>query len=99
LALSLWILLIGAQQGAFVHELVHFATGERGAVHGDARAGADVVCEQCPAFSQVVTPAFSHSFCMPPLIRAAVDRGVEPRIEPITAQVPRPRSRGPPFTV
>jgi hypothetical protein len=96
LALGLWILLICAQQGAFVHELVHFSTGEGSVVHGDARA--DAVCGQCPAFSQVVTPAFSHSFCVPPLVRTAAERGVESRFEPITAQVPRPRSRGPPLT-
>jgi hypothetical protein len=98
-ALGLWILLIGAQQGAFAHELMHLSTGERAGVHGDARAVSDAVCGQCPGFSQVVTPALSHSLFVPPWRRAPAERGAAPPFEPITAQVPKPRSRGPPATV
>jgi hypothetical protein len=94
-ALALWILLLAAQQGAFVHQLVHLSTSDR-AVHSDARAVGEGVCGQCPAFSQVVTPAFGHSLCVPPLVRAVAERSIEPRFEPITAELSSPRNRGPP---
>jgi hypothetical protein len=50
----------------------------------------------CPEFAQVVTPAFSHSFHIPLLVRFALESVPEPRFAAVDAAVPRPRSRGPP---
>jgi hypothetical protein len=95
-ALWLLLLLITAQQGAVVHEISHLS-----AAHGvDLRAGsngaADSTCALCPAFAQVVTPAFSHSFALPALARAALERSVELPTSAADASIPTPRSRGPP---
>ncbi len=94
--LSLLLLLIAAQQGALVHELGHVS----GAIDGDLRVqsnpAADMACALCPAFAQVVTPAFSHSFHIPLLARRALEPVSEPRYRAIDTAVPRPRSRGPP---
>ncbi|MEP6548447.1 MAG: hypothetical protein ABJD53_13390 [Gammaproteobacteria bacterium] len=93
--LSLLLLLITAQHGAVVHELGHL-TGA-GATTSSAVAGVtDTTCAQCPAFAQVNTPAFSHSFHVPLLVRAALTLGAEPHYAVIDAAVPSPRSRGPP---
>src|ERR1700734_1356631 len=95
-ALSLLLLLIAAQQGALVHELGHIS----GAIDGDLRVqsdpAADTACALCPAFAQVVTPAFSHSLHVPLLARCAPQPASEPQSRAIDAAVPRPRSRGPP---
>jgi hypothetical protein len=94
--IGLLLLLMVAQQGAVVHELSHVL----GANHVDLRVqsdeAADKTCALCPAFAQVVTPAFSHSFHIPLLVRFALDPVSEPRYAAIDAAVPRPRSRGPP---
>jgi hypothetical protein len=95
-ALCLMLLLIAAQQGAVVHELSHVSgahTMELGLDSGDI---ADTTCALCPAFAQVVTPAFSHTFHIPLLARAQAERNSEPEIEAVDTAVPRPRSRGPP---
>jgi hypothetical protein len=94
--LGLLLLLMVAQQGAVVHELSHVS----GANHVDLRAqsdgAADKTCALCPAFAQVVTPAFSHSFHIPLLVRFSLEPVSEPQYAAIDAAVPRPRSRGPP---
>jgi hypothetical protein len=93
--LGLLLLLISAQQGAVVHELGH-VTGDYGP-HAKAVAGVtDTTCAQCPAFAQVNTPAFSHSFNIPLLVRTALTRSAEPLYAVLDAAVPSPRSRGPP---
>ncbi len=94
--LSLLAVLIVAQQGAVVHELSHVFR----ASHSEGKAAtagfADTTCAQCPAFAQVVTPAFSHSFHVPLLVRITAERVTELEIAAIDAAVPHPRSRGPP---
>lgn len=102
-ALCLWLLLITAQQGAVVHELNHFFGADGIELHVDAggasdRTGdaAERTCAQCPVFAQVASPAFSHAFHVPPLVRADAQRFAEPRCAAIVAAVPTPRSRGPP---
>src|SRR5580700_10318555 len=94
--LALLLLLLVAQQGAVVHELSHVT----GANHVDLRVQPDGVavttCALCPAFAQVVTPTFSHSFHIPLLVRFALEPVSEPRYTAIDVAVPRPRSRGPP---
>jgi hypothetical protein len=95
-ALALLLLLMVAQQGAVVHELSHVS----GTNHVDLRVqsdgAADETCALCPAFAQVVTPAFSHSFHIPLLVRLTLEPVPQPRYAAIDAAVPRPRSRGPP---
>jgi hypothetical protein len=99
-SLGLLLLLLIAQQGAVVHELGHLAEISSNEAHaGAALAGAalaDTACALCPAFAQVVTPAFSHSFHIPVLLRAALDRGTDPLYVAVDGAVPTPRSRGPP---
>ena len=94
-SLGLLLLLLVAQQGAVVHEVGHLA--EISSNEAQVNAGlADATCALCPAFAQVVTPAFSHSFHIPVLLRATLDRGADPLYVAVDAAVPTPRSRGPP---
>ena len=93
--LSLLLLLMAAQQGAVVHELSH-VSGILGPDLHLAGGGADTPCALCPAFAQVSTPAFSHSFHIPVLVRIALERSTKPLSAVIDTAVPRPRSRGPP---
>ena len=73
-ALSLLLLLIAAQQGALVHELGHVSGALDGGLRMQSDPAADTACALCPAFAQVVTPAFSHSFQAPLLVRQFLDR-------------------------
>jgi hypothetical protein len=105
-SLGLFLLLLIAQQGAVVHEIGHLTevsssggVGSGGLSSGEAHSSAglaDATCALCPAFAQVVTPAFSHSFHIPVLLRAALERSTDPRYIAVEAAVPTPRSRGPP---
>jgi len=94
--LALLLLLMGAQQAAVVHELSHVSGWSSEAPRVEAGTAADTSCALCPVFAQVITPAFSHSFHIPPLGRASPEQSSEPRHSAIDATVPRPRSRGPP---
>jgi hypothetical protein len=94
--LGLLLLLMAAQQGAVVHELSHVPGALSSELRVQSDGAADTTCALCPAFAQVVTPAFSHSFHIPLLVRFALDAISEPRYVAIDAAVPRPRSRGPP---
>jgi len=95
LVLALMLALISAQQGAVVHELSHLSGTDRVQVR-DAGAAAETPCALCPAFAQVVTPAFSHSLQIPRLVAAESQFVAEPQFIVVDASVPRPRSRGPP---
>ena len=95
-SLGLLLLLMVAQQGAVVHELSHVSGANNGELRVQSNGGADTACAQCPAFAQVITPAFSHSFHIPLLVRFALELISEPRYLAIDVAVPRPRSRGPP---
>ena len=94
-SLCLMLLLIAAQQGAVVHELSHFS-GVQSIELRDSGGTADSLCALCPAFAQVVTPAFSHTFHIPLLVRATAQRISQPQIEAADTAIPTPRSRGPP---
>jgi hypothetical protein len=93
--LSLLLLLVTAQQGAVVHDLAHVSASSGSAVKVVSAVG-DTTCALCPAFAQVNTPAFSHSFDLPLLVRTALNISAEPLYAVIDAAVPSPRSRGPP---
>ena|ERR1700728_592427 len=95
-SLGLMLLLLLAQQGAVEHELGHFSAFNAAASQAEASAATDAPCALCPAFAQVVTPPFSHSFHVPLLVRFALELISERRYRAIDAAVPRPRSRGPP---
>lgn len=95
-SLGLLLLLLVAQQGAVVHELSHLTGAHHVELQAQADGAADRTCALCPAFAQVITPAFSHSFHIPVLVRLALEPVSEPRHAAIDAAVPRPRSRGPP---
>lgn len=95
-AIGLLLLLMVAQQGAVVHELSHVSGANQPELRVQSGGVADGTCALCPAFAQVVTPAFSHSFHIPLLVRFALERISEPRYAAIDAAVPLPRSRGPP---
>jgi hypothetical protein len=91
------LLLVMAQQGAVVHELSHFSGLGSARLHVHSSGGvAENTCSECPAFAQVVTPAFSHSIQVPPLGRAEAERSPEPLYARHTALGFTPRSRGPP---
>jgi hypothetical protein len=92
----LLLLLITAQQGAVVHELSHLGHVHAAELRTDLGGVEDAACALCPAYAQVVTPAFSHTFHIPRLIRTSSEVSVEPRHVAIDAAVPTPRSRGPP---
>jgi hypothetical protein len=94
-ALGLFLLLLLAQQGAVEHELGHFSTFKVAGINaGPSETGAP--CALCPAFAQVVTPAFSHTFHIS--LRAVFAlRLIAERPNPaIDTRGPQPRSRGPP---
>ena len=99
-ALSLFLLLLTAQQGAVVHEISHLSDADRVPnqlqSRVDAHGNADTNCALCPAFAQAASPAFSHSFQIPLLVRMESQLTPEPRFADIDAAVPPPRSRGPP---
>lgn len=93
--LSLLLLLIAAQQGAVVHQLSHVG-GVDNTYFKAASGSADSRCALCPAFAQVNSPAFSHSFDIPLLVRLTLELSAEPLYAVIGTSAPRPRSRGPP---
>ncbi len=95
-AFGLLILLLLVQQGAVEHELSHLSTFKVAGIDAGLSSTTQEPCALCPAFAQVVTPAFSHSFHIPLLVRFTLEPVSEPRYAAIDAAVPRPRSRGPP---
>ena len=95
-ALTLVLLMIAAQQGAVIHELSHVTANHSAALSIDSGGISDGACALCPAFAQAASPAFSHSFHIPLLVRTEAERSSEPQIGVVDAAVPTPRSRGPP---
>jgi hypothetical protein len=90
------LLLVLAQHGAVLHELSHFGHGSDGvSLHQDPGLSEGASCPTCQAFSQVANPAGSYSFEL-----GLVPRSLNPTSEPAYAiagaDVPSPRSRGPP---
>jgi hypothetical protein len=93
--LGLLLLLITAQQGAVVHELSHLSGASGIEINADSGA-ANSTCALCPAYAQASSPAFSHSFTVPQLVRASFLGGARLFIEVIEAAVPTASARGPP---
>ena len=86
--LGIWLLLLLAQQGAVVHELSHVSSANNAELLAQSGGTADTTCALCPAFAQVVAPAFSHPFISPLLVRFALEPVSEPRYAAIDAAVP-----------
>jgi len=94
--IGLWLILIVTQHGAVVHELGDAARVTLAGLQIDGADRAGAPCALCPSFAQVVTPAFSYAFHVPPLARAAIPRDREPLFAAVVASIPAARSRGPP---
>jgi hypothetical protein len=95
--LGLTLFLISGQQGAVAHELGHFAGAHTSAWSDAPGESLDPACALCPSFAQAAGAAFGHSFVLPLLGRACIERGVEAHIGAAAAAAPAPRSRDPPF--
>jgi hypothetical protein len=95
-ALGLLLLLLLAQQGAVEHELSHFSTFEVAGINAGSGDSSQAPCALCPAFAQVVTPAFSHSIHIPLRAVFVLQLIAERQDSAIDARDPQPRSRGPP---
>ncbi|HMK85125.1 MAG TPA: hypothetical protein VK437_04115 [Steroidobacteraceae bacterium] len=94
-ALALVLLLL-TQQGAVVHEIGHLSTIHAAELRLDTGEASEGSCALCPAFAQVATPAFSHSFLVPSLARTQPARAAELSLGVLSSAVLTPRSRGPP---
>jgi hypothetical protein len=98
LAWVLSLLLVFAQQGAVLHELGHLSHGDRD--DAPALRTADVqiidgVCSTCAAFAQVTNPASGAASTF--VASAAVYLETPaPLYAIVAAELPTPRSRGPP---
>jgi hypothetical protein len=91
------LLLVFAQHGAVLHELGHLGHADRGsgpALRGDVQL-LDASCATCEAFAQVANPASGAAGTL-----AASAPAYLPTPDPLcaiaAADVPTPRSRGPP---
>lgn len=95
--LGLTLLLISGQQGAVVHELGHFAGAHTPGLSRVTGNSLEPACALCPSFAQAATPAITHSFVLPLVLRASFEGRDETPIVAVTVAVAAPRSRGPPF--
>ena len=99
LILLLPLLMLLAQQGAWLHQLGHaaYSAGAHAQVLAQQPSEADEggPCPTCQSFGQI---SFSASANAPQLAFLAPGYlpGTEPRIAVIAATQPTPRSRGPP---
>jgi hypothetical protein len=92
------LLLVLAQHGAVLHELGHL--GHASAPHGlSLQRGGQLLdngpCMTCEAFAQVATPA-AGKVASPVTAAAALIPTPAPGYAIVAADVPSPRSRGPP---
>ena len=89
------ILMLLAQQGAYLHELSHYQPASEQGHGGDRKHAADKVCDTCLAYSHVADVASFSSFHAPLLalghiLIGAVTWSARPGAAPCA------RSRGPP---
>lgn len=94
--MALWLLLLAAQQGAVVHELSHLRPVQAAELASGAQSFGETTCPACLAYAQAASPAFSHAFNTPLLAVAKSELIPGPRFSATDAEVPQPRSRGPP---
>jgi hypothetical protein len=91
------LLLVLAQHGALLHELGHLshASVPAGVSLQPGNALLDGPCLTCEAFAQVANPAAGEA-AGPAVGPAALIPAPAPGYEIVGADVPSPRSRGPP---
>ena len=92
------LLLLLAQHGAVLHELSHLSHGT--STHGGMLDQRDQLpdngsCPTCQAFSQVANPATASTLVLA-LCATAFIPAPEPSYAIVGAEIPTPRSRGPP---
>jgi hypothetical protein len=96
ISLGLALLLLTAQLGAILHEVSHICrvgTNVEAQAHGDTVL--EKTCELCFAFSQVSNPA-GNTVCVAQFEPSSCAAGSIPPSAATPADVPTPRSRGPP---
>ena len=96
ISLGLALLLLTAQLGAVLHEVSHICrvgTNVQAQVHGDTAL--EKTCDLCFAFSQVANPADS-TVAVGLFEPSACAAGTLVACAATPADVPTPRSRGPP---
>lgn len=92
------LLLVLVQHGAVLHELGHLGQGERSsgpALHTDLHAVGTAVCPTCEAYAQIANPVGTTAHAVA-VVPATVLRTPDPGYAIWGADVPTPRSRGPP---
>ena len=98
LALLLSFLLVFVQHGAVLHELGHLGHGDSAgatAQPADPHAPNSAFCPTCEGFAQIANPAAAavHAVAVCP---SGCLRTPAPRYAILAADIPTPRSRGPP---
>ena len=96
ISLGLALLLLTAQLGAVLHEVSHICrvgTNVQAQAHGDTAL--EKTCELCFAFSQVANPA-GNTVCAQQFEPSSCAAGSPSPSAATPADVPTPRSRGPP---
>lgn len=97
-ALAFPLLLLLAEQGAWLHELSHTYYSGR-ALQAQVSRNDGLVdnsqCLTCQAFAQVASPV-SSSASSPTILPATFLRSPDPAYHIVGADAPTPRSRGPP---
>ncbi len=93
--IALLLLLVTAQQGALVHELSHLSRPGSAGARTETSVAAERACALCASYAQIGNAA-SPAVHVPAIVRARPELNAEPYLALIAAEVPRPRSRGPP---
>jgi len=92
------LLLVLVQHGAVLHELGHLGQGQHTsgpALHTDLQAAGTAVCPTCEAYAQIANPVGTSAHAVP-VVAATLLRTPDPGCAIRGADVPTPRSRGPP---
>ena len=96
ISLGLALLLLTAQLGAVLHEVSHICrvgTNVQAQVHSDTYL--EKTCELCFAFSQVANPV-GNTVAVGLFEPSSCAAGARPPCAATPADIPTPRSRGPP---
>lgn len=96
ISLGLAFLLLTAQMGAVLHEVSHIcrvSTNAREQVHADTAL--EKMCDLCVAYSQVANP-FGNTVAVARFEPTSCAAGLLLTHAVVAADVPTPRSRGPP---
>jgi len=89
------LLLVAAQQGAFLHELSHYAARESTG-HGKKQHPRGDVCELCLAFAQIGSAAPAQHVAAPLPVGLSHEAAPVVPVFLDAVHLPAERSRGPP---